>query len=112
VPEVISHWLRRRLAVLTATGDNLKRTDVVGHDQFAADPVGTAATNVPAEFVRHVLPVILEISDRAVYDDAIAAKRVLDARGRHQWDRVRRLSFVYGRPRPTRRNTASHSTRP
>lgn len=74
VPEVISHWLRRRLAVLATTGEDLKRGDLFRHDQFAAEPIGSAATNAPAEFVRHVLPVILEISDRAVYDDAVPPK--------------------------------------
>jgi hypothetical protein len=74
VPEVISHWLRRRLAVFAAKGEDLKRADVFGNDQFAVEPVGNAAVNAPVEFVGHVLPVILEISDRAVYDDAAPPK--------------------------------------
>jgi hypothetical protein len=74
VPEVISHWLRRRLALVTSTDKNLKRADVFGDDQFAAEPIGNAAENAPTEFVRHVLPVILEISDRAVYEDAAPPK--------------------------------------
>ena len=73
IPEVISHWLRRRLAVLAATGETVER--VFGHDEFAADPIGNAAMNAPAEFVEHVLPVILEISDRTAYDDATLPKR-------------------------------------
>jgi hypothetical protein len=74
VPEVVSHWLRRRLTVLATAGEDLKRRDLFGHDQFAAEPIVNAATNAPAEFVGHVLPVILEISDRAVYEDALPPK--------------------------------------
>jgi hypothetical protein len=75
VPEVIAHWLRRRIAVLEAKGEDLKRADVFGYDQFGAEPIGNAAPNAPIEFVQHVLPVILEISDRAVYEDAAPPKR-------------------------------------
>lgn len=74
VPEVIAHWLQRRLAILAAKGENPRRAEVFGHDQFAEEPIDDAATNAPALFVEHVLPVILEISDQAVYEDAVPPK--------------------------------------
>lgn len=44
VSEVISHWLRRRLEVLTTTGEDLTRGDLFGHDPFGAEPIGDART--------------------------------------------------------------------
>lgn len=74
VPEVIAHWLRRRTAVLAAKGEALGRAEIFGYDQFAEEPIGDAAAKAPLEFVRHVLPVILDLSDRAVYKDATPPK--------------------------------------
>lgn len=65
VPEVISHWLRRRLVVLGAEGKDLRRSEVFGDDRDAAEPIENAAMKASPEFVRHVLDVILEISDGA-----------------------------------------------
>jgi hypothetical protein len=70
VPEIIAHWLRRRIAVLAAKGEDLGRGDVFGQDQFAEEPIGNAATNAPIEFLQHVMPVILDLCDGTVYEDA------------------------------------------
>lgn len=70
VPEVIAHWLRRRIAVLAEGGDDLKCADVFGDDQCAAEPIIKAASSAPREFVRHVLPVLLDVSDGAACEGA------------------------------------------
>jgi hypothetical protein len=43
VPEVVAHWLRRRLAVLAANDEDPNRTALFGHDQFAREPIDMAA---------------------------------------------------------------------
>ncbi len=65
IPEVLTHWLRRRAAIATLEGEKLRRDKVFGHDQFADEPIGEGAKNAPARFVEHVLPAVLEISDGA-----------------------------------------------
>lgn len=74
VAEVIAHWLRRRIMVLEEDGKELGRAEVFGHDQLAEEPIGDAAANAPLEFVQHVLPVILDLSDRTVLADAAPPK--------------------------------------
>lgn len=65
IPEVLAHWLRRRAAIAKLEGKNLRRDEVFGHDQFADAPIGEGAKNAPVQFVEHVLPAVLEISDDA-----------------------------------------------
>jgi hypothetical protein len=77
VPEVIAHWLRRRIAKLATIGAELRHDTVFGHDEFAMEPIGDAAAKAPLEFVQHLLPVILDLSDRAVFENAEPPK--LDA---------------------------------
>lgn len=74
VPEVIASWVRRRITVLVAKGENLGRSGIFGHDQFAEEPIADAAKSAPLEFVQHVLPVILDLSERAVHKDAVRPK--------------------------------------
>ena len=65
IPEVLAHWLRRRVVVTKAQGKDLQRDASFGHDTFADDPIQEAAKKAPAAFVEHVLPAVLEISDTA-----------------------------------------------
>lgn len=71
VPEVIAHWLRCRVALIYQNKAEDARPE--WHDLFKHDDVGSeqfrdAAVKAPGTFVEHVLPVVLEISDAAVYD--------------------------------------------
>lgn len=63
VPEVLAHVLRRRLAATRAAGADLRKGNILGHDDSAAEMFGKSAENAPAVFVKHVLPVVLDISD-------------------------------------------------
>ena len=63
VPEVLAHVLRRRLAIVRAAGDDLRKRDLLGYDDSAAEMFGKSAELAPVMFVRHVLPLVLEISD-------------------------------------------------
>ena len=67
--EVLAGRLRRRLAVIRAAGEELLQADLFGYDDSAVVMLVQAATNTPAEFVEHMLPVVLEISDSALYGD-------------------------------------------
>lgn len=72
VPEVIAHWLRRRVALIrqqaTAEGGKPNWHDIFNHDDFGTKYFHEAATKAPAAFVQNVLPIVTEISDAAVYD--------------------------------------------
>ena len=68
--EVLAQRLRRRLALVRASGVELCAGALLDHDQFVSDLVVKSAKNAPAAFVEHVLPVVLEISDAAVTEDA------------------------------------------
>ena len=74
VPEVVAHRLRRRLAAMRVE-ENDTRWAGDDHDSFAAELIGKSAKRAPRAFVRHVLPVVLEISDSAVADDEAAPRR-------------------------------------
>ncbi len=65
IPEVLAHWLRRRVAFATTQGKDLHRDKVFGHDTFADDPIQEGAKEAAQAFVEHVLPAVLEISDTA-----------------------------------------------
>ena len=70
IPEVLSHWLLRRLSIIrkaVANGRSSAWRDLFTHSDSGADYISKAATQVPDTFVQHVLPVILEISDEAAY---------------------------------------------
>ena len=66
IPEVVAHVLRRRLALIQAAGDNPSRRKLIGYDRTAARLFENAARRAPSQFVRHVLPLVLEISDSTV----------------------------------------------
>jgi hypothetical protein len=63
IPEVIDHWLRRRLALKQAKGEDPE--GIFGADVFAAEAFKKASDAAPAAYIQHVLPIVLEIADRA-----------------------------------------------
>ena len=69
LPEVLAHWVRRRLAVVRADDEDLRKQELLGYDKSAAVLFNTAAKHAPEAFVDHVLPVVLEISDFALSGD-------------------------------------------
>ena len=72
VPEVLAHWLRRRLTVIRTAGEDLRQgEELLGYDQSAAKMFDTSAKRAPAVFVEHVLPVVFEISDFALTGDEL-----------------------------------------
>jgi hypothetical protein len=71
IPEVLAHWLRRRFAVIHQTSKDAEPAwdDLFNHDEFGSTYFHTSAAKAPDAFVQHVLPVILEITDAAVFAD-------------------------------------------
>ena len=70
IPEVIAHQFRRRLAVIRAADESIGPNMFVGYDQMAVKTFHASAARAPAPFVEHVLPILLEISDSALQDEA------------------------------------------
>lgn len=78
VAEVLAHWLRRRMALIQRqkpAGEEPSWGELFNHDDFGWEDFHTGATKAPAEFVRHVLPVILEITDATIYSESKPPKR-------------------------------------
>lgn len=75
VAEVIARWLRRRIAVLAPESDAFTQNNVFGRDDFAHEPMQNAATRAPHDFVKCVLPVVLDLSDRAAQVGAAPPRR-------------------------------------
>ena len=71
IPEVVAQFLRRRLAVIRAAGKDLSERRLIGFDKTAATLVQGSASRAPDPFVRHVLPIVLDISDSAVLADEL-----------------------------------------
>ena len=69
IPEVLAHRFRRRLAVVRADGEDLRGWEFFRYNQSAAVMFNTSARHAPAVFVKNVLPVVLEISDSALFGD-------------------------------------------
>ena len=69
VPEVLACRLRRRLAVIRTAGKELRRGDLLDDARAASETFLALAEQVPAAFVEHVLPVVLQISDTAATGD-------------------------------------------
>ena len=67
VPEVLAHWLRRCLADIRHAGEDLNGRELLGPDMVKM--CFESAARAPADFVEHVLPVVLEISDLAARGD-------------------------------------------
>ena len=65
IPEVLAHRLRRRLVVIQAA-TQLGRTELLAYDGSAIKMIHESAERAAAVFVKHVLPVVLAISDSAL----------------------------------------------
>ena len=63
VPEVLAHRLRRRLVIIRDAGKDVRNGELLGYDRAAADLFEKSAEHAPAEFVHHLLPIVLKISD-------------------------------------------------
>lgn len=70
IPEVLEHQLRRRVHVLRTAGEQLRRDTLLGYNKSAAEAILLAAERVPALIVKHVLPIVLDISDHEAIDEA------------------------------------------
>lgn len=70
VGEVLAHRVRRRLAVLTEDGKLPRQERILGYDPGAAAMFAKVSASAPLAFVRHVLPVVLEVSDSTAGGDA------------------------------------------
>lgn len=69
VPEVLAHRLRRRLAVIRHTGEDLNGRKLLGFDGSVVKMCFESAARAPADFVEHILPIVLDISDLAARGD-------------------------------------------
>lgn len=69
VPEVLAHRLRRRLDVILAAGDPVRRGSLIGYDEYATSALHVAADEAPDLVVEHLLPIVLDISDREAIDE-------------------------------------------
>lgn len=66
IPEVLSHWLRRRKILIENTRGSdgeIPWNDLFGHDDFGLEHIHNCARIYPDAFVGEFLPVALEISD-------------------------------------------------
>ena len=81
IPEVLAHWLLRRFSIIQKTTDTGEKSNwfrwqnLFNHDEFGSTPICNSATKSPDEFVRHVLPVVLKISDETTYEEETPPKR-------------------------------------
>jgi hypothetical protein len=67
VPEVLGHWLLRRLAVAKQRPvTEVSQDNFFGNDSFADTPITKGAENAPLVYVQQVLPAILAIVDWAI----------------------------------------------
>jgi len=72
LPEVLAHWLRRRVALIQrkrAEGEEPDWHDLFTHEHSGSEYFHTAASKAPGAFVLNVLPVVLEITDAAIYGE-------------------------------------------
>ena len=69
VPEVVAHRLKRRLVVLKPESEKGHGIRLIGHDRTARDLLRQSVERVPVALVRHVLPVVLAVSDSTLIDD-------------------------------------------
>lgn len=72
ISEVLAHWLRRRMLVLQKQRDEHGKTpwrDLFERGSSGCELIHDAAEKAPAEFVKNILPIVLEISDIAISED-------------------------------------------
>jgi hypothetical protein len=79
VPEVLAHWLRRRLVIVTLKQDDdsgqIPWSEIWGHDEFGGTYIGPSAEQYPEIFVAELLDIFLQLSDVATYKDSTAPHR-------------------------------------
>lgn len=68
IPEVLAHRLNRRFSIAQASGAGSSWLDLLGYDPTVIGLVEKSAGAFPAEYVEHLLPVVLAISDDAQMD--------------------------------------------
>ena len=69
IPEVLAHWLRRRFAVIRVADGEFRARELIGYDRSAAMLISKSAERAPAAFGKHLIPVVLGISDSASTGD-------------------------------------------
>ena len=67
VSEALAHRLRRSVAAIRSDGGDLRGGNFFGDDDSVAEIISTSAAHAPAMFVKHLLPIVLEISDSALF---------------------------------------------
>ncbi len=70
IPEVVAHWLSRRLSIIRETRDSTGRPEwrnLLSYDEFSSDHIANSANEFPEKFVQQVLPVVLKIAVEAVF---------------------------------------------
>lgn len=69
IAEITAHWLNRRLNLVSEGSDGSdwhNWLDLIGLDGSGSDDIKSSASIAPEAYARHVLPVVLKISDAAV----------------------------------------------
>ena len=66
IPEFVAHRLRRRLAVIHDVGEDLRNSELIGRDDTAVRLFKSAAEHAPSQYIHHVLPLVLEVSESAL----------------------------------------------
>lgn len=63
VPEVLARYIGRKFSVIRGSGEDMHDIRLIGYDETASRLIRSAAGRAPVEYVAHVLPVVLHISD-------------------------------------------------
>lgn len=72
VGELLAHWMRRRRVLIGATRDEDGRIpwgELFNHEGFGRDELHQGAEGSPVEFVTQVMPVVLDLSSEATYEE-------------------------------------------
>ena len=70
VPEALACRIQRRHAVMRAASKDLHSSEIIGYSSIAAEMLLVSAEQVPAMFVKHLLPVVLKISGSSLTGDS------------------------------------------
>ena len=67
VPEIVAHRLARQLSSVSNKKDGRQWRNLLGHSSSGAMKLITASAHAcPDEFVRHVLPIVIKVTEQAV----------------------------------------------
>ena len=69
VLEVLAHRLKRRLDVIRAVGKPFSPGTLLGYDEYAIQALQLATDESPEVVVEHLLPIVLDVSDRDVTEE-------------------------------------------